>query len=258
MDRSSDKLYHKHHHDSRTLLETYFSRNPDRAFKDDTLRAPMEKLRKAFNMGHLTGKLLIDISAGPLIHHLYFACEYFQEIILMRTNEQCIIEIMEWHDDRTRAFCWEHMTAHVTNLEGRSDECEEKEMKLKSAITHVMKFDFELENLTDPIGVPLADCVITTLLLDKICKDQNDYMRILRKILTFLKPGGHLISLGVTNTSMVGGHRFYCFTYDEHFARDALVREGMTILQCEVTPRKSESPVSDFGGVLFIIACKQK
>ncbi|XP_068099299.1 indolethylamine N-methyltransferase-like isoform X2 [Hyperolius riggenbachi] len=119
MDRSSDKLYHKHHHDSRTLLETYFSRNPDRAFKDDTLRAPMEKLRKAFNMGHLTGKLLIDISAGPLIHHLYFACEYFQEIILMRTNEQCIIEIMEWHDDRTRAFCWEHMTAHVTNLEGR-------------------------------------------------------------------------------------------------------------------------------------------
>ncbi|XP_068099293.1 nicotinamide N-methyltransferase-like [Hyperolius riggenbachi] len=260
MDRSSFKLYHKHDHDSRTLLETYFSGDPDMAFKEDTLKSPMEKLHNAFDKGHMTGKILIDISGGPLIHHLYSACEFFQEIILMRTNEQCIMEIMKWHDDRTGAFCWGHTTAHVTGLEGRSDQCEAKEMKLKSAITHVVKFDTESETLSDLIGLPQADCVITAWLLDMTCKDQADYLRILKKILKPLKPGGHLILFGATNASYytVGEHKFQLFTYDEHFARDALVREGMTIHQWEVTPRKFDSHLTDYGAILFLTACKQK
>ncbi|XP_068099300.1 nicotinamide N-methyltransferase-like [Hyperolius riggenbachi] len=217
MDCSSYKLYHVHDHDSRAYLETYFSGNPNAPFKDELLRSPMEKLHNAFSMGHMAGKLLIDISAGPLIHHLYSACEFFQEIILMRTNEQCIMEIMKWQDDRTGAFCWGHMAAHVTDLEGKSDECEAKEMKLKSAITHVVKFDTETESLTDLIEVPQADCVITACLLDKVCKDQDDYMRNLRKIVKLLKPGGHLILFGTINASYytVGDHRFHVFKYDE-------------------------------------------
>ncbi|XP_068099295.1 nicotinamide N-methyltransferase-like [Hyperolius riggenbachi] len=260
MDRSSYKLYHKHDHDSRMFAETYFSGDPDKPFMEDALISPLKKLHNAFNMGHMTGKLLIDISGGAQIHHLYSACEFFQEIILMRTNEKSIMEIMRWHDDRTGAFCWGHTTAHVTNLEGRSDQCEAKEMKLKSTITHVVKFDIESDALTYLVGVPQADCVITTWLLDKICKTQDDYMRNLRKILKLLKPGGHLILLGLTNASYytVGEHKFHYFTYDEKFARDALVREGMTILQCEDTPRTSESPLIDYGGILFIMACKQK
>ncbi|XP_068099302.1 indolethylamine N-methyltransferase-like isoform X2 [Hyperolius riggenbachi] len=260
MDRSSYKLYHKHEPDSRTVLQTYFSENPDEAFKDDGMLFPMEKLHNAFRVGHMAGEILIDISAGPLIYHLYSACEFFREIILMRTNEKCIMEIMKWHDDRTGAFCWGHTTAHVTDLEGRSDQCEAKEMKLRSAISHVVKFDTESESLTDLIGVPQADCVITMWLLDVVCKDQEDYMRILRKIMTLLKPGGHLIILGVKNSSYytVGEHKYHVFTYDEHFVRNALVAEGMTVLQCEVTPRKCESHLTDYGGVLFITACKQK
>ncbi|XP_068098389.1 uncharacterized protein [Hyperolius riggenbachi] len=224
-------------------LETYFCGHPDMAFKDDTLSYPLEKLHNAFDMGHITGKILIDISAGPLIHLLYSACKFFQEIILMRTNEKCIMEIMKWLDDRTGAFCWGHVAKHVTDLEGKSHECEAKEMKLKSAITRVVKFDPESEDLTDPIGVPQADCILTAVLLDKICKDQDDYRRNLRKILKLLKPGGHLILIGTINASYytVGVHRFHSFTYDENFVSSTLVAEGMTILQCEVTPRTSES-----------------
>ncbi|XP_068099275.1 indolethylamine N-methyltransferase-like [Hyperolius riggenbachi] len=261
MDRSSYKLYHKHDelHDSRAMLETYFSENPDMPFKN-LLILTLEKMHNVFSMGHITGKILIDISGGPLIHYLYSACEFFQEIILMRTNEQCIMEIMKWHDDRTGAFSWGHTTAHVTDLEGRSDECEDKEMKLKSAITHVVKFDTESESLTDLIGVPQADCVITFLLLDLVCKDQEDYMRNLRKILTLLKPGGHLIIFGSLNTSYytVGEHRFHVFTCNENFVKEALVAEGLTVLQCEVSPMKSESHLTDYDGFLLITACKQK
>ncbi|XP_068099307.1 nicotinamide N-methyltransferase-like [Hyperolius riggenbachi] len=260
MDSSSYKLYHKHEPDSRTMLQAYFSGDPEMAFKDDSLMCLMEKLHNAFDTGHMTGKLLIDISAGPQIHHLYSACGFFQEIILMRTNEKCIMEIMKWQNDRTGAFCWGHTTAHVSSLEGRSDDCEAKEMKLKSAITHVVKVDPETETLTDLIGVPQADCVIALALLDAICKDQEDYMRNLRKIIKLLKPGGHLILIGGTNATYytVGEHKFHMFTYDENFVRNALVAEGMIVLQCDVTPRKSESHLTDYDGILFLTACKQK
>ncbi|XP_068099296.1 nicotinamide N-methyltransferase-like [Hyperolius riggenbachi] len=259
MDRSSYKLYHVHDHDSRAYVETYYSGNPDMPFKEDTLKTPMTKLHNAFKMGHITGKVLIDISGGPQVYHLCSACEYFQEIIPMRLTDKCIMEIMKWHKDRTGGFGWGHTIAHVTDLEGRSDQYEAKEMKMKSVIERVVKFDIESEDLTD-IGVPQADCVITNMLLDKICKNQDDYMRYLRKMLCLLKPGGHMILLGATNTTFytVGVQKFHYFKYDENFARDALVREGMTILQCEDTPRTSESPLSDYGGILFIVACKQK
>ncbi|XP_068099278.1 nicotinamide N-methyltransferase-like [Hyperolius riggenbachi] len=258
MDSSSYKLYHKHEPDSRTLLETYFSENPDMPFKDDALLLPIEKMHNALSNGQITGKTLIDISAGPQIHHLYSACEFFQEIIVMRTNEHCIMEIMKWQNDRTGAFSWGHMTAHVTNLEGKSDESETKEMKLKSAITHVVKFDTETESLNDLIGIPQADCIITFWLLEAISKDKDDYVRHLKKILTLLKPGGHLILLGATNTSYytIGEHRFHVFSCDDSFVRNALVAVGLTILQFEVAPRKSASDLSDYDGFLFITACK--
>ncbi|XP_068099276.1 indolethylamine N-methyltransferase-like [Hyperolius riggenbachi] len=261
MDRSSYKLYHKHEqdHDSRTYLETYYSENPDMSFKEDSVLFPVEKMHHALVMGHITGKLLIDISAGPHIHHLYSACEFFQEIILMRTNEQCIMEIMKWQGDRTGAFSWGHAAAHVTNLEGKSDEWEAKELKLKSAITHVVKFDTETESLTDLIGVPQADCVFIYGLLDLICKDQDDYMSNLRRILKLLKPGGHLFLIGARNASFytVGEQKFHMFTYDENFVKKAFVEVGMSILQCEVMPRKSKSHLTDYDGSLFIAACKQ-
>ncbi|XP_068099310.1 indolethylamine N-methyltransferase-like isoform X2 [Hyperolius riggenbachi] len=210
---------------------------------------------------HMAGEILIDISAGPLVHHLYSACEVFQEIILMRPTEKCIMEIMKWHDDRTGAFCWGHVAKHVTDLEGKSEECEAKEMKLKSAITHIVKFDPEIESLTHLIGVLQADCIISYGFLDVVCKDQEDYKRNLRKILNILKPGGHLILYGALNTSYytVEGHKFHVLSYNEHFASNALLAEGMTILQCEVTPRKSESHhLTDYDGRLFITACKQE
>ncbi|XP_068099291.1 indolethylamine N-methyltransferase-like [Hyperolius riggenbachi] len=261
MDRGSYKLYHKHDEfDSRGVLERYYSGNPDMAFKDDFLKFPMEKLHNLFSTGHVSGKLLIDISGGAQIHHLYSACEFFQEIILMRPTEQCIMEIMKWHDDRTGAFCWGHVAKHVTDLEGKSDECEAKEMKLKSTITHVVKFDPEEETLTDLIGVPQADCIITFGLLGMICKDQDDYTRCLGKILKLLKPGGHFVLVGAINASYytVGGHKFNLFTYDENFVKQTLVAEGMTVLQCEVDQRKSESPLIDYDSKLFISACKSK
>ncbi|XP_068099279.1 indolethylamine N-methyltransferase-like [Hyperolius riggenbachi] len=258
MDRSSYKHYHKDQPDTRPLLETYFS--PDPVFKDDAMKGPIEKLHSAFKKGHMAGKILIDISASPTILNLYTASEFFQELIVMRTNDKCVEEIIKWKNDCPGAFNWEHAASHVVEVEGKGEESEAKEMKMKSTITQVVKFDTETESLGDLIKVSQADCVITSWLLDIVPHNQDDYIRNLRKMIALLKPGGHMIIFGVTNISYytIGEHRFHAFTYDENFARKALVAEGMTVLQSEVTPRKSESNLIDYDGVLFMIACKQK
>ncbi|XP_068099280.1 nicotinamide N-methyltransferase-like [Hyperolius riggenbachi] len=180
--------------------------------------------------------------------------------MLMRTNEKCIMEILKWQGDRTGAFCWGHAATHVVKLEGKSDDdSEAKELKLKEAITRVVKFDTDTESLADLIGGQQADCVISAWLLGMISENEEEYIWNLRKMIELLKPGGHLIILGITNASYYtcGEQKFHVFKYDENFAKKALVGEGMTILQCEATPRKSKSHLIDFDNVLFITACKQ-
>ncbi|XP_068099288.1 indolethylamine N-methyltransferase-like [Hyperolius riggenbachi] len=260
MDSNSDKLHYMHkHHDSRGLLETYYSGKRNMPFTEDVLKLPMQKMSIAFKSGDISGNILADISATATVHYLFSATKFFREIILMRANEQCMKEIKKWQDDDTGAFRWGHMAAHDTDIEGKSDQWEAKEMKLKSAIK-VVKFDTETESQKDLIGVPQADCVITALLLDGVCENKDDYKRILKKILGQLKPGGPLIMLGAINCSYytVGRQKFRMFTYDEKFVKEVLVEEGMNVLQCDVTPRKSESDLTDYEGVLFLIARKQK
>ncbi|XP_068099287.1 indolethylamine N-methyltransferase-like [Hyperolius riggenbachi] len=261
MSTTSHRLYHRHEHDPRAMLETYFSDHPpDMAFKDDALTVPMKKLHAILKQGHIGGKLLMDFSAGSHIHHLFFTCKYFQEIILMRTNEPCIMEIMKWLNDHSGAFRWEHATQHAIEIDGSGDESEANELKLKSTISKVMKFDTETESLADLTGVQTADCIMTTWFMDMICQNQDDYTRNMKKMLTLLKPGGYLFLIGATNGSYytLGDQKYHIFKYDENLVKNTLVAEGMTILQCEDIPRKSQSQLTDFQGVLFVTACKQK
>ncbi|XP_068099286.1 nicotinamide N-methyltransferase-like [Hyperolius riggenbachi] len=260
MDRSSYKLYHKDQPDTRPLLETYFTQDPNSVFKDDSLTDPMEKFHNAFSKGQMTGNLLIDISGMPFIHHLYSACGFFKDIILMRLNEKCILEILKWKNDLTGAFFWGHAASRVVQLEGKGDESEAKELELKSAIKQVVKCEAETESLADLIGGQQADCVMTAWLLGTISENEEEYMKHMRKILDLLKPGGHLVMLSALNTSYYtcGEHRYNVFKYDENFVKKALTAEGMTVLQCDIIPRKSESDLIDYNGVLFLVALKQK
>ncbi|XP_068099289.1 indolethylamine N-methyltransferase-like [Hyperolius riggenbachi] len=259
MDRNSDKLHHLHEcHDSRELLKTYFSGNHD--FIEDVIKLPIEKLKNAFKTGDISGNILNDISATATVHHLFSATDCFQEIILMRPNKKCIMEILKWQKDDSGAFSWGHMAEHDPDTEEKSDKWEVKEMKLKSTIKQVVPFDTEAEPQKDLSGVPQADCVITALLCDLICKNEDDYVRIMRKILEQLKPGGYLILFGVVDASYytLGEKKFHLFTYDEKLVKNTLAAEGMSVLQSEVFPRKSKSNLIDYKSVLFLMARKQK
>ncbi|XP_072282799.1 nicotinamide N-methyltransferase-like [Pyxicephalus adspersus] len=259
MDSQSIKFYLTHGFHSRNYLDTYLSNKPDTAFLYDFIHLPLQALQKLMEKSHIRGGLLIDISMGSVIHHLYPFCDFFKDIILLRLHERCIMEINKWLDARTGAFDWSHTSTIITELQGRRETCEEKEAKMKKKIKNVIRCDFGEENPTHPLVVPQADCLMTAALSDLISKDQEDYIRNLRKILCFLKPGGHLIFLGALNTTyfLIGEDRYHMFSYDEEFVRKVLHGEGFIIDHCEVLRRTADSNLSDYQGLIIIVAHRQ-
>ncbi|KAG8568495.1 hypothetical protein GDO81_014023 [Engystomops pustulosus] len=259
MDPATYKLYHVHCFDSRQHLEHYMSGNAKSPFGEDFLIFPIEKLTNTFSLGHIKGDILIDLSIGPIIHHLYSACEFFKHIIVLKVRDRCMMELKRWVDTRTGAFYWGHAAELQAEIEGKSDQLEDKEGKVRSALQHVVKCNLEKENMTEPIDLPPADCIISSWLLDVISKDRDDYVRYLRKFLRLLKPGGHLILLGLVEGTYytVGEHKFHVFKYDENVAKEVLVGEGFTIDFCEVKKRTVESDLTDYKGFFFIVAHKE-
>ncbi|XP_063813752.1 nicotinamide N-methyltransferase-like [Pseudophryne corroboree] len=259
MDSSAHKFYPVHGFDSREYLETYFSNKPDMVFGDDTIKFPMECLHRAFSEGHIKGDLLIDISYGSFIHHLYTASGYFNQILVLKCSEQCIMELNRWINTRTGAFDWSHIMEYIKCTEGNSDQCPDNHMTLKSAITKIMKCDIDNENLTDPEVLPPADCVISAWILETISKDEDDYIRSFRNIVKLLKPEGYLILFGVLNITyaMVGQDRVHVVRYDEKFVRKVLTDEGFIIDHCAVQKRTADSDLSDYEAIIFITARRE-
>ncbi|KAM4015593.1 nicotinamide N-methyltransferase-like [Anomaloglossus baeobatrachus] len=259
MDPSTYKLYHVDDFDSRLHLENYMSDNPDRISEEDSLIFPIENLTKMFTEGHIKGDVLIDLSPGSIVHHLFAACDFFKHIIVLKMRDRCIMELKRWVDERTGAFDWSHATKFHVDIGKYRDLLQEKEGKVRSALQHVLKCDLEKENIMDPIVLPPADCIITFSLLDAISKDQDDYMRYLRKFSRLLKPGGHIILLGALGMTYytIGNHKFRAFSYDEEFARKALVGEGFIIDRCEVKMRMNVNDHIDYKAMMFIAAHRE-
>ncbi|XP_068130589.1 indolethylamine N-methyltransferase-like [Hyperolius riggenbachi] len=260
MDPSQTKIYNKHGFNSKVFLETYFSEKSTSGFREELLKFPMEKCHQACVSGDIKGDLLIDISIGPVVHHLYPMCGLFKDILLFRFMERCIIELRKWRNAHDEAFDWTHISPTMTELLGDSKQWELKDALLKSKIKQVVKCHTEKENLTDPLQLPQADCMTTAWILDTISTDKDTYMSNLRKIVKFVKPGGHLLLVGALEGTyyMVGNQRMHLFKYNENFVKNALAKEGFTVTQCEVLPSKVGTDLTDYKGKVFVAARKDK
>ncbi|KAM5163643.1 indolethylamine N-methyltransferase-like [Mantella aurantiaca] len=260
MDSKSCKFYHIHGMDSRDLSDLYYSDKENMVFGEDSLIFPMMNLHYQFNSCRVAGKTLIDISVGSFIHHLYSASNSFQQMIVLKFNEKCIMELSRWLHDRTGAYDWTHTSATAAELEGNRDQLQEKESCLKSSIKQILKCDFEEENITSPVELPLADCVLLVLIMNVINKNEDEYMRNLEKILKLLKPGGCLLLVSVIDATyfIAGGERFHMFTHDETFVRNSLSKLGLVIDYCAVQRRCNVSDLIDYKAVMFTVAIKGK
>ncbi|XP_072281434.1 nicotinamide N-methyltransferase-like [Pyxicephalus adspersus] len=259
MDSMPKKFYPIHEFDARRGFDQYFSDEQKLNFIDDSLKFPMMNLHYVFSKGYIHGNLLLDFSKGFYIHHLYSASMIFKDIILMKFNKTCAMEACKWLSDSTGAFDWIHTKTAIAELEEKSVQKPDKELNLKASIKQIVMCSLEKENLTDPLVLPLSDCIISVWLLDIISKDQEEYMRNLEKISNLLNIGGHLIIIGALNmTYFTAGECFFACKYDESFVRSALRKFGFVIDYCVVQKRRNVSDLSDYTHVIFITAQKEK
>ncbi|KAM4015445.1 indolethylamine N-methyltransferase-like [Anomaloglossus baeobatrachus] len=258
MDSCNYKLYHVDGFDSRQSLETYFSDKEGMVFHEDSLIFPIENLTKTFTKGHIKGDVLIDLSFGSMVHHLFAACDFFKNIIVLKFSDRCIMELKRWVDERTGAFDWQHAAKLHVDIKESSEQTHERENKVRSALQHVVKFNPEEENMMDPIVLPPADCIVTFCMIEFISKDKDDFIRYLKKFSRLLNPGGHIIFLGSLEGThaTVGKDKIRFLNYDEDFARKALVDAGFVIDNCEVKKRTLVSDLTDYKAMIFIAAHK--
>ncbi|KAM4015580.1 indolethylamine N-methyltransferase-like [Anomaloglossus baeobatrachus] len=260
MDPCPSKFYPEHGFDSRQCLEHYFSDESEMNLAADLLEFPIKNLTKTFTEGHIKGDVLIDLSGGSIVYHLYAACDFFKHIIVMKVRDRCIMELKRWVDGRTGAFDWCHAAKLHVAIEGKSEHFQDIEEKVRSAAQHVVKCDFAKENIIDPMVLPPADCIMTFWLMGIINKDQDEYVRNLGKMSRLLKPGGHIILSGMLGTTYytVGKDKLRAMNYDEDFIKNALVKAGFVIDHIDVKERTAVSDLIDYKQVIFIAAHKEK
>ncbi|KAM5193627.1 indolethylamine N-methyltransferase-like [Mantella aurantiaca] len=255
------KLYHVHGFDSRAHMKTYLSSKPG-VFHADYLKFPIERLHKAFIQGNIGGRVLIDASSGSIIHQLLSAVSFFQDIIVLKVSTRCVMELKKWLTNDVAACDWTHASSYVWELQGKSDEEKANEEKLKKAIKQVLLCDPEKENLTDPVVLQPADCLVTFDFLEYISKNLKEYVKNLKKLANLLQPGGRLILQGIINAKyiVVGNDEVHLLKMSADEVRESFLKAGLIIDTWEVQKRDSSEgrQLFDYESVVFVTAHKSK
>lgn len=126
----------------------------------------------------------------------------------------------------------------------------------------VLKCDVTRSNPLDPIEVPPADCLITSLCLEAACKDLETYHCSIQNITRLLRPGGHLVLIGALGNTyyMVQQKAFSGLSLDKEVVRGAITQAGYTIQSMDIFPvpeRMTRLHISDTLAHVFLVAKKE-
>lgn len=258
MDFTAGEIYQSSF-DPKAYLASFCSLGSGR---DDVLTFRLKKCFETFGPGGLTGDVLVDIGTGPSIYHLLSACESFPCIIATDFTDSNRQELERWMRREPGTFDWSEIVKTVCDLEGDRQNWVDKENKLRSRIQKVLKCDVTKSDPLDAPMAPLADCLVTALCLETACRDIDAYCQALRNITTLLKPGGHLVLIGVLGDSFykVGEKTFFCLPLDEQTVRDAVTHAGYNIKDLEVyyIPDKTScAHITDTYANIFLVAQKK-
>ncbi|XP_030077235.1 nicotinamide N-methyltransferase [Microcaecilia unicolor] len=255
----TDKDYYLKEFDPIDYLNTYYN-NTSGVFVDNYLSFTLKKLFETFKPGGVTGNTLIDVGAGPAIYQIMSACEVFKEIIVTDFTDKNRQEYERWLKKAPGIFDWSPIGNLVCELEGNRQSWVQKEEKIRRTVSRVLKCDILKANPVDPVTLPQADCVVTSLCLEAACKDLEALRCALKNIASLLKTGGNLVMCGVLNCSfyLVGQKKFFSLAFDDVFLRKVLSEINFVIKELEVLPvAETKKETCDHTAFFFLLARKQ-
>ncbi|KAE8582247.1 hypothetical protein XENTR_v10020031 [Xenopus tropicalis] len=257
MSCTEQKHYHDEELDACLFFDTYFGADKTIA-KKELLEEPLRFLYKLFSSGSVKGETLINISTGSDVSKNFVAADFFKNIILLESSDCCMKAIESWIRNEPGAAGQSHAAEFACSLIGQSTECKKQEEKVRRAIKQVVKWDITKENPLGAVVLPQADCIVIVYYLEAVCKDNDIYINLLKKLLSLLKIGGHLVMIAGTNSSyyMVGQHKFAALAHNEEFMQKALTEAGCTVVSTETHRRKFKSLLTDYESIAYFVCRK--
>nr|XP_033774536.1 indolethylamine N-methyltransferase-like [Geotrypetes seraphini] len=252
--------YYQKDFDPTDYLNTYYNTTSGAFVDKYFLSFVLKKMSETFKPGCVAGNILIDVGSGPSIYQIMSACEVFKEIIVTDFTDKNRQEYERWLKKAPGIFDWAPIGNFVCELESNRQSWAEKEEKIRRTVSKVLKCDIMKTNPVDPVTLPQADCVVTSLCLEAACKDLEALRHALKNVASLLKIRGHLVICGVLNCSfyLVGQKKFFSLAFDDVFLRKVLSEINFVIKEFEVIPvaeRKKE--ISDHSAIFFLLAYKQ-
>ncbi|XP_031746603.1 nicotinamide N-methyltransferase isoform X1 [Xenopus tropicalis] len=259
MSCADHKDYHNEEFDPCCLFDTYVG-DDKTISKKELLEGPLRFLYKLFSSGSVKGETLINISIGADVSKNFVAADFFKNIILLESSDCCMKAIESWIRNEPGAEDQSHAAEFVCSLIGQSTGYKEQEEKARRAIKQVVKWDITKENPLGAVVLPQADCIVIVYHLEAICKDNDMYINVLKKLLSHLKIGGHLVMMAGINMSyyMVGQYKFAALNHNEELMQKAVTEAGCTVVSTETHRGKFKSPLIDYESVAYFVCRKDR
>ncbi|XP_069804187.1 nicotinamide N-methyltransferase-like [Dendropsophus ebraccatus] len=257
MANTSHKSYFDEEHNPKDLLESHFSQE-DVEIIDETMKEPAKRLHEVFSSGLVKGKTLLNVSIGSMVYPLISASNFFSDIYVIDTTDASVNHFKQWLKKGDEATDWSFVFKLVCQLEGNPAGWKEKEEQVRRAIKRVDLYNPFDSACTDSVVLPQLDCVIMVFLLQVICKTKEDFRKNLKTFTSWLKIGGHLVSLFAINMTFyrVGEQKFSSLTMDEKFMREELANAGFEIVKEEILPTSIETDLVDYKNFYFSVVRK--
>jgi len=199
---------------------------------------------------------MIDIGGGPTIYQLISARNKVRTITFAEYLESNRDEVNKWRRNEADAFDWDPYFRHYLRLENNNPDTSIEQMKsrLRVRMTEFLPCDL---NDPEPIAGPARtfDVVSSHYCLEAICKNDDDLVSKLTKLVSLARPGGYLIMSCLSDAEcyQVGDFNFYAYKVDKERFLEVLRQLGCTLLKVETGPATHDR---NYGGAFSLFAQK--
>ena len=180
---------------------------------------------------------ILDYGTGPSIFTTISAATKASEIVLSDYSESCRTTLCQWLEGDREAFDWSSYFCHVVKeLEGNNEEeVAKRQMLVRNLVKAVVKCDLTQDPPIEPGYEQPYDVVMSSLCIEAVLKSDDEYQQLLAKLVSLVKPGGHLLLYGVEHHGgagcyMVGNETFKSTGTSLEFAMHAMVECCMEIV----------------------------
>ncbi|XP_009862556.1 PREDICTED: nicotinamide N-methyltransferase [Apaloderma vittatum] len=178
------------------------------------------------------------------------------QMFSLDSTDQTRRELERWLKKEAGAFDWSPVVKYVCELEGDREKWAEKEEKVRKKVKRVLKCDVTKANPVEPLSLPPADCVISTLCLEAACRDVAAFRSALRNISALVKPGGHLVMVTVLQETYYAFNKqvFSCLYLERNAVEEAVEGAGFEVKFSEAHPYPPGDIRVDCTAVLSLVA----